>query len=110
MSLPRRRFLHLVSGAVVLPAVSRVAKAQTYPARPITMIVPTTAGGPTDVFGRIIAERMKRLLGQPIIIENISGADGSIAVRRPRVARRLYDRHRFQGYSCAERCFLFASV
>jgi tripartite-type tricarboxylate transporter receptor subunit TctC len=60
----------------------RIASAQTYPARPITMIVPFPAGGPTDVIGRVVAERMRGSLGQPIVIENVGGADGSIGVGR----------------------------
>ena len=62
---PRRRFLSLAAGAAVLPAVSRMSWAQAYPARPITMIVPFPAGGPTDVIGRMMAERMRSSLGQP---------------------------------------------
>jgi len=57
--LPRRRFLHLAAGAVALPSVSRIAHAQTYPARPITMVVPLAPGGSTDVIGRIMAEAMR---------------------------------------------------
>ena len=79
MKLPRRQFLHLAAGAAALPAVSRIASAQVYPSRPITMIVPFAAGGPTDVVARVMTERMKMSLGQSIIIENVSGADGSIA-------------------------------
>ena len=75
---PRRRVLSLAAGAAALPVISRVASAQAYPTRPITMIVSFAAGSPTDVTGRIIAERMRERLGQPIIIENIGGADGSI--------------------------------
>jgi tripartite-type tricarboxylate transporter receptor subunit TctC len=70
MKLPQRRqFLHLAAGAAALPAVSRFAAAQTYPRRPITMIVPYPAGGPVDAVGRIVAEQMRGPLGQPIIIE-----------------------------------------
>ena len=58
------------------------ASAQSYPSRPITMIVPFAAGGPTDTIARILSERMRSSLGQPVIIENVSGADGSIAVGR----------------------------
>jgi tripartite-type tricarboxylate transporter receptor subunit TctC len=61
--------------------------AQSYPSRPITMIVPFPAGGGTDAVGRIVAERMRGLIGQPIIIENIGGADGSIGVGRAARAR-----------------------
>ena len=84
---PRRQFLRLAVGAAALPAVSRNASAQAYPTRPITMIVPAPAGGPTDAIGRIIAERMREKLGQPIIIENIGGADGSIGAGRAARAR-----------------------
>jgi len=80
---PRRRFLRLAAGAAALPAVSRNASAQAYPTRPITMIASTAAGSsPSDVIGRIIAERMRERLGQPIIIENIGGADGGIGAGR----------------------------
>jgi tripartite-type tricarboxylate transporter receptor subunit TctC len=85
----RRQFLHLVAGAAALPTVSRIARAQVYPSRPITLIVPASAGGPTDTIGRIISERMRKSLGQAIIIENVGGAGGSIAVGR--VARAAPD-------------------
>lgn len=87
MRLPRRQFLHLAAGAAVAPAVSQTARAQTYPSRFITMIVPFPAGGNTDAIGRVVAERMRRLLGQAVIIENVSGADGSIGVGRAARAR-----------------------
>jgi tripartite-type tricarboxylate transporter receptor subunit TctC len=93
MRVPRRQFLHLVSSAVALTAVPRVARGQAYPSRPITMIVPYPGGAPMDVIGRILAERMRTSLGQPVIIENVSGADGSIgtgrAVRAGRMAIQL---------------------
>jgi tripartite-type tricarboxylate transporter receptor subunit TctC len=83
MKLPhRRQFLHLAAGAAALPAVSRVAQAQAYPTRPITMIVPAPAGGPTDSITRILIEHMRSSLGQPIVIENGGGAGGTIAVGR----------------------------
>jgi tripartite-type tricarboxylate transporter receptor subunit TctC len=84
---PRRRILGLAVGAAALPAVSRIAMAQTYPLRPITLIMPLAAGGSLDTTGRILAERMRRSLGQPIIIENVSGADGSIGTGRAASAR-----------------------
>jgi tripartite-type tricarboxylate transporter receptor subunit TctC len=87
MKIERRRFLRLTASAAALPAVSRIARAETYPTRPITMIVPAAAGGPTDVSARIVTERMRKSLGQPIIIENIGGADGSIATGRAARAR-----------------------
>jgi tripartite-type tricarboxylate transporter receptor subunit TctC len=89
MKLPRRRFLRVAAGVVALPALLRSAGAQTYPSRQITLVVPFPPGGSTDVAARIIAERMKPLLGQPLIIENVGGAGGSIAVGR--VARAAPD-------------------
>jgi tripartite-type tricarboxylate transporter receptor subunit TctC len=82
MQLPRRRFLHLAVGAAALPAVSRVARAQAYPSRPLTMIVPFPAGGATTTLARILAEHMKETLGQPVVVENVAGAGGSIGVSR----------------------------
>jgi tripartite-type tricarboxylate transporter receptor subunit TctC len=82
MKLPRRKFLQFAGAAAVAPTFLRVATAQTYPSRPITMIVPFPAGAGYDTIGRIIAERMRASLGQPIIIENVGGADGSIGVAR----------------------------
>jgi tripartite-type tricarboxylate transporter receptor subunit TctC len=93
MTIPRRRFLHLAAGAVALPAVSRIAMAQTYPSRPVTMLVPYGAGGATDTTGRIVAEGMRGPLGQPIIIENVVGASGTIGVGR--VARTVPDGYTF---------------
>ena len=78
MKLPhRRRFLHLAAGAAALPAVSRIAQAQSYPARPITVIVPFPAGGPADTVARILSERMRTTLGQPILIETSISANYS---------------------------------
>ena len=87
MNLPRRRFLRLAAVAAALPAVARTASAQSYPARPITMIVPFPAGGANDVIARIMAERMREPLGQRLVIENVGGADGSIGVGRLARAR-----------------------
>jgi len=84
-----RRFLRLAMSAAALQFGSCIALAQTYPSRPITMVVPYPAGGPTDVIGRIVAEGMRASLGQPIIIENVGGANGSIGVGR--VARAVGD-------------------
>jgi tripartite-type tricarboxylate transporter receptor subunit TctC len=89
VKLPRRRFLHLAAGVAALPAVLRFAWAQGYPARPITMVVPFPAGGPTDTVGRIVAEGTRLSLGQPVIIENVTGAGGTIGVGR--VARAVPD-------------------
>jgi tripartite-type tricarboxylate transporter receptor subunit TctC len=81
-NLPRRRFLRLAAGAAALPAITPDARAQTYPMSPITMIVPYAAGGLADVVGRVVTERMREVLGQPIVIENVAGANGSIGVGR----------------------------
>jgi tripartite-type tricarboxylate transporter receptor subunit TctC len=89
MKLPRRQFLHLAAGAAALPAVARVAWAQGYPTRPITMVVPFPAGGATDSLARVLAERMKATLLQSLVIENVSGASGSLGVGR--VARAAPD-------------------
>ena len=86
MKFSRRTFL-LATGAGALPAVSRVARPQAYPSRPITMIVPVAAGSSADVSGRLVAERMGIALGQPVIVENVPGADGSIGVGRVARAR-----------------------
>src|SRR5260221_14033090 len=77
--------------AIALAAVAGIAgaQAQTFPSRSITLIVPFPAGGSTDVVARIMAERMRPLLGQPVIIENVGGAGGSIGVGR--VARAAPD-------------------
>jgi tripartite-type tricarboxylate transporter receptor subunit TctC len=83
----RPRFLHLAAGAAAFPAVSRDASAQAYPTRPITMIVPLAAGGLVDVVARVVAERMRTSLGQTVIIENVGGADGTIATGRAARAR-----------------------
>jgi tripartite-type tricarboxylate transporter receptor subunit TctC len=74
---------------VIACAGGPAADAQTYPTRPITMVVPFAAGGPTDTITRIVAERMRSSLGQTVIIENVTGADGSIGVGR--VARAAPD-------------------
>jgi tripartite-type tricarboxylate transporter receptor subunit TctC len=82
MRLSRRSILSLAGGMAGLSAVSSSAWAQTYPTRPITIIVPFPPGGGADNTTRVLAERMKVSLGQPVIIENVSGASGSIGVGR----------------------------
>ena len=82
MKFPRRRFLHLAAGAAALPAASSIARAQIYPSRPITIVVGFAAGGSTDLIARMMAERMKSSLGQPVIVENVTGAGGTIAAGR----------------------------
>ena len=80
--LPRRKFLTIAASAAALPALARIAKAQAYPSRPITMVVPFPAGGPTDTIARIFGERMRQALGQSVIIENVAGAGATIGVAR----------------------------
>jgi tripartite-type tricarboxylate transporter receptor subunit TctC len=82
MKIQRRRFLSLAAGAAALPAMLNIAVADTYPSRPITIIVPFAAGGATDVLARILAERMRVSLGQPLLVEDVTGAAGSIGVTR----------------------------
>ena len=78
MKLPRRQFLHLAAGAAALPAVSRVARAQTYPTRPVRIIVGFPAGGATDILARLTGQWLSERLGQQFIIENRAGAGGNI--------------------------------
>jgi tripartite-type tricarboxylate transporter receptor subunit TctC len=94
VKFPRRRFLQLATGAAAFPAISPIASAQAYPSRPITVIVPTGAGGPQDVVARIVVERMRGVLGQPVIIDNAPGANGTLGTGR--VARAKPD-----GYTLA---------
>jgi tripartite-type tricarboxylate transporter receptor subunit TctC len=108
MTLPRRAFLQFASVAATAPTLSRFARAQTYPTRPITMIVPFVAGGTTDVIARIIADRMRGLLGQPIIIENVGGADGNLGAGR--AARASPDGYTIPIQPCPQRCSLFPSL
>jgi tripartite-type tricarboxylate transporter receptor subunit TctC len=82
LMLRRRQLLHLFASGVALASVPGIASAQAYPTRPITMVVPFAPGGPSDVIGRIFAERMRETLGQPIIVENAPGAGSSIGTGR----------------------------
>ena len=78
MKVPRRQFLHLAAGAVALPAVSRIASAQTYPMGPVHLIVGFAAGGPTDIAARLVGQWLSERLGQQFVIENRSGAGSNI--------------------------------
>src|SRR6516164_3721399 len=81
MKLPRRNFLHLAAGAAALPAVLRIARAQTYPARPVHWIVSFSAGGANDIVARTIGQYLSDQLGQQFIIENRVGAGGNIGMQ-----------------------------
>src|SRR6476620_8789628 len=87
MKLPRRNFLHLAAGAAALPAVSRIARAQTYPSRPVRLIVPLAPAGAADILARLIGQWLSERLGQQFVIDNRPGGGGNIgteaAVRAP---------------------------
>ena len=89
MRLTRRSYLRLAAATTALPALPRFARAQTYPARPVTLVAPFPAGGPVDTIARILGEHLQGMLGQPFIVENVAGAAGSIGVGR--VARAAPD-------------------
>ena len=78
MKLPRRRFLHLAASAAALPAASGFAWAQTYPARPVRVIVPFAPGGTVDVFARVTTQKLSEQLGKQFFVENIAGATGNL--------------------------------
>ena len=79
MKLPRRQFLHLAAGAAALPAISRIARAQTYPSRPVQLIVGTAAGGSTDIVARLMGQWLSERLSQQFVIVNRPGAGTNIA-------------------------------
>jgi tripartite-type tricarboxylate transporter receptor subunit TctC len=78
MIFPRRNFLHLAAGAAALPALSRIARAQAYPSRPVRLIVGFAAGGAFDIMARLIGQWLSERLGQPFVIENRPGGGGNI--------------------------------
>ena len=79
MKLPRRKFLRLAAGVAVLPAVARIAAAQTYPSRPVRIMVGFAAGGATDIIARLMGQWLSERLGQQFVIENRPGAGSNIA-------------------------------
>src|SRR5436853_7297571 len=81
MNLPRRQFLHLAAGAAALPAVSRIARAQAYPSRPVRLIVGFGAGSAADLVARLIGQWLTERLGQPCIIENRPGAGSNMGAQ-----------------------------
>ena len=78
MKLPRRNFLYLAAGASALPAVSRIARAQTYPTRPVRIVVTAAPGGAYDILARLIGQWLTERLGQPFVIENRPGGGGNV--------------------------------
>src|SRR5262245_48374370 len=79
MKLPRRTFVHLAAGVAVLPAVSRIARAQAYPSRPVRLIEGFGAGSALDIVARLIGQSLSEQLEQSFVIENRSGASSNIA-------------------------------
>src|SRR5690348_2744097 len=79
MTLPRRAFFRLVAGATALPVVPRIGRAEGYPSRPVRIVVGTAAGGAADIFARLIGDWLSRRFGQPVIVENRTGAGGVVA-------------------------------
>jgi tripartite-type tricarboxylate transporter receptor subunit TctC len=80
--LSRRALLYVAAGAAALPALRRVARAQGYPTRPITLVVPFAAGGSFDVIARVMTPRLSEILGQQVIVENVGAASGIVGVNR----------------------------
>src|SRR5262249_51040423 len=79
MKLPRRNFLHLAAAAAALQAVSRIARAQAYPTRPVRLVVAAPPGGGNDIVARLIGQGLSERLGPPFVIENRAGGAGNIA-------------------------------
>jgi len=81
MLLPRRRFLHLAAATIAAPALSRAARAQTYPVRPLRFVVGFPAGGGADIVSRIMAPWLSERLGQPVVVENRPGASSNLSIQ-----------------------------
>jgi tripartite-type tricarboxylate transporter receptor subunit TctC len=91
MNFPRRRLLRLAAGAVAIPALSRIVHAQSYPTRPVRVIVPFAVGGPTDIFARLITQKLSETLGRQFYVENIGGGGGNIGYAQ--AAKAIPDGH-----------------
>jgi hypothetical protein len=99
---PRRRFLALATGALALPAVSRIAAAQTYPTRPVRLVAPYPPGGGADIMARLIGQPLSERLGQPFVIENRPGANGNMGTEA--VVRAAPDGYTPLQVSLRDRC------
>ena len=91
MKFRRRQFLYLAAGAAALPSVSRIARAQTYPTRPIRLLVGFAPGTGADIIACLVADKLSEVLGKPVIVENATGAAGHLA--DDRVAKAEPDGH-----------------
>ena len=81
MNIPRREFVRLAASAAALPVAARLAWAQTYPTRPVRMIVPFAPGGPTDIVARLLTQKLGEHLGRQFYVENVAGAGGNLGMR-----------------------------
>jgi tripartite-type tricarboxylate transporter receptor subunit TctC len=110
MQIPRRRFLRLAAGVAALPVLPRVARAETYPSRAVKVIVPFAPGGPTDLFARLIANKLSEQTGKSFYIENVGGAGGSAGSAR--AAQSAADGYRLlvTGGSHVNNPFLYSHV
>ncbi len=92
MTLPRRRFLHLAAGAAALPAAARIARADTYPSRPVHLVVGFPPGSASDINARLVGQWLSERLGQQFVVENRAGRrrQHRLGLRRARAAGRLH--------------------
>ena len=110
MKLPRRNFLHLAAGAAALPTISRVVWAQTYPSRPVRIIVGVPPGGGIDIVARLIGQWLSERLGQQFVIENRPGAGTNIATEAVNLGFLSDSRRRSNKGSAGKKCDEFASL
>jgi hypothetical protein len=108
MKLARRRFLHLTASAATLPVISRIAIAQSYPTRPVRIIVGFPAGGASDIYARLIGQLLTERLGQQIIIDNRPGANGNIGTEAS--VRAPADGHTYCSSVLTTRSFMSGSI